>query len=61
MTLRVRQRQNALVGFNEELDFIAPENSEKRVPVRLLKLRFKTKFAALECDGVIDVADDEEW
>ena len=31
------------------------------IPIGLPRFRFKTKLIAAEGDGLIDVADDEEW
>jgi hypothetical protein len=59
MTLGVRQRQHIFVGFDEELRSIASDDDEKRIPLRLPESRLKTKFVAVEGDGLIDIADDE--
>jgi len=61
MTLGVRQRQHVFVGFDEQLRSVAADDGEKRIPIRLLESRLKTKLVAVEGDGLIDVADDEEW
>jgi len=60
MTLGVRQWQRVFVGFDEELRSVAADYGEKRIPIRLLESRLKTKLIAIERDGLIDVADDEE-
>src|ERR1700682_2754228 len=61
MTLGVRQRQHVFVGLDAELRSVAADDGEKRIPIRLLESRLKTKLVAVEGDGLIDVADDEEW
>lgn len=61
ITLGVRQRRRAFVGFDEELRSLAADAGDKRIPIRLLESRLKTKLIAVEGDGLIDVADDEEW
>jgi hypothetical protein len=43
------------------LHSVAANNGEKRISIRLLESRLKTKLIAVEGDGLIDVADDEEW
>ena len=53
--------QHVFVGFEEELRSVAADNGEKRIPIRLLESRLKTKLIAVEGDSLIDVADDEEW
>lgn len=60
MTLGVRQWQHVFVGFDEELCSVAADDGEKRIPIRLLESRLKTKLIAVEGNGLIDVADDEE-
>jgi hypothetical protein len=39
---------------------VAAEDGEKGISIRLLESRLKTKLVAVEGDGLIDVADDEE-
>ena len=60
MTLGIRQRCHVPIAFNEELRPIAADDGEKRTPIRLLKRSLKSKLFAIERDGSIDVADDEE-
>jgi len=60
MTLGIRQRQRVFVRFDEELRSVAADDGEKRIPIRLLESRLKTKLIAVKGDGLIDVADDEE-
>jgi len=61
MTLGVRQREHVFVCFDEELRSVAADDGEKRIPIRLLESGLKAKLIAVEGDGLIDVADDEEW
>ena len=61
MTLGVRQRQRVFIGFDEELSSITADNGEKRISIWLLKSRLKTKLLGVEGDGLIDVADYQEW
>jgi len=61
ITLGVRQRRCALIGLDEELRSITADDGEKRAPIRLLESRLKAKLVAVKGDGLIDVADDEEW
>src|ERR1700676_5274360 len=61
MTLGVRQRHRVFVGFDEQLRSVAADDREKRIPIRLLESRLETKLVAVEGDGLLDVADDEEW
>ena len=60
MTPGVRQRRHVFVGFDEELRSVAADDGEKGIPIRLLESRLKAKLIAVEGDGLIDVADDEE-
>src|SRR6185437_14390189 len=60
MTPGVRQRLHVLIGFDEELRSAAAEDGEKWISIRLLESRLKPKLVAVEGDGLIDVADDEE-
>ena len=60
MTLGIRQRCNVPIGFNEELRFIAANDGEERILIRLLKCRLRSKLLAIERDCSIDVADYEE-
>ena len=56
----VRQGRRVFIGLDEDLRSVAADDSEKRVSIRLLESRLKAKFVAVKCDGLIDVADDEE-
>ena len=60
ITLGVRQRRRVFIGLDEDLRSVATDDGEKRVSIRLLEFRLEAKFAAVKCDGLIDVADDEE-
>src|SRR5271166_4156360 len=60
MTLGIRQRRNFSIGLDEQLRSIAAENGEEGIPLRLLKRGFKSQLLAIERDGSLDVADDEE-
>src|SRR2546423_2231356 len=60
MTLRIRQRRRVFLGLDEDLHFVAADDGKKRIPVRLLKPCLKTQLVAVERDGLIDVANDEE-
>jgi len=61
ITLGVRQGRRAFVGLDEELCAVTADDGEKRAPIRLLESRLKAKLVTVKCDGLIDVADDEEW
>jgi len=61
MAFGVRQGQYVFARFDEELRSVAADNGENRIPVRLLESRLETKLIAVEGDGLVDVADDEEW
>ena len=61
ITLGVRQRRRAFIGLDEELRSVTANDGEKRTPIRLLESRLKAKLVAVKCDGLIDVANDEEW
>lgn len=61
IALWVRQRRRVFVGLDEDLRSVAAEDGEKRASVRLLESRLKAKLVAVKSDGLIDVADDEEW
>lgn len=61
MTAGIRQGCHVLVGFDEELRFVAAKDGKKRIPVRLLEPGLKAKLVAVKSNGLIDVADDEEW
>ena len=60
MTHVIRQRRHVSIGLKEELRSIAADDGEKRIAIRLLKRRLKSKLFVIERDGSIDVADDEE-
>ena len=60
MTPGIRQRCNVPIGLKEELRSIAADDGEKRIPLRILKRRLKSKLFTIERDRSIDVADDEE-
>jgi hypothetical protein len=60
ITLGVRQRRGVFIGLDEDLRSVAADDGEKRVSIRLPESRLKAKFVAVKCDGLIDVADDEE-
>lgn len=56
----VWERWYILVGLDEELGSVAAEDGEEGILVRLLESRFKAEFVAVEGDGPVEVADDEE-
>ncbi len=60
MASGVRQRFYAFLGLDEDLRSVAPDDGGKRVSIRLLPSRLKTKLIAVKSDGSIDIADDEE-
>src|ERR1700677_50174 len=60
MALGIRQRRHVRLGLNEELRSIAEEDGKKGILSRLLKRRLKSQRVAIEGDGSVDVADDEE-
>jgi hypothetical protein len=60
MALGVWQGCRVLLGLEEDLRSVADDDGKKGVLIRLLVGHFKTKFVAVESDGLIDVADDEE-
>jgi hypothetical protein len=60
MTLGVWQWRHIFLGLDEDLRPVAADDGEKRVSLRLLVSRLKAKLVAVESDGLIDVADDEE-
>ena len=53
MALGVRQQKRVSVGFDEELRSVAADDGEKRIPIRLLESRLKTKLVAVEGEGLI--------
>lgn len=55
----VRHRLYAPLGLDEDLRSVAADDGEKRILLRLLESRLKTKLVAVKSDGLIDVADDE--
>jgi len=59
-TLWVRQRLRVFIGFDEDLRSVASNDREKRISIRLLESRLKAQPVAVESDGLIDVADNEE-
>jgi hypothetical protein len=60
ITRGIRQRRSVFVGFDEDLRSVAANDREKRVSIGLLVSDLEAKFAAIKCDRLIDVADDEE-
>jgi hypothetical protein len=48
------------VGLYKELRSIAENAGEKRIFAWLLERRFKAKLFAIERDGSLDIANDEE-
>ena len=60
MTRMVRHWRYVPLGLDEDLRSVAADDGEKRIPIRLLESRLKTKLIAVKGDGLIDVADDEE-
>src|SRR5580658_4014960 len=60
MALGVRQRRHVFLGLDENLRSVTTDDGGKRVSIRLLPSHLKAKFVAVKCDGLIDVADDEE-
>jgi hypothetical protein len=61
MTLGVRHGPQVFLRLDEDLRSIAADDGGKRVSIRLLKSRLKTKLVAVKSNGSIDVADNEEW
>ena len=61
ITLRVRLRRSVFIGFDEDLRSVTADDGEKRVSIGLLESRLEAKFAPVKSDGLIYVADDEEW
>jgi len=61
MTLVVRERRHILIGFDQDLRSVAANDGEEWIPIRLLESCVETEFIAVEGDGLIDIADDEEW
>src|SRR5882757_1632244 len=60
MTLRIRQRCNACVGFDEKLSAIAEDDGEKSVLVGCSKSGFESEFISIEGNALVDVAHYEE-
>jgi hypothetical protein len=60
MALGIRQRRRVFIGLDEDLRSVASDDGEKRVSIRLRESRLKAKLVAVESDGLIDIADDEE-
>lgn len=59
MTFVVRERRRIFLGLDEDLRSVAADNGEERILIRLPESRLKTKLVAVECDGLVDVADNE--
>ncbi len=47
-TLWVRQRRRVFIGLDEDLRSVAADDGEKRVSIRLLESRLKTKLVAVK-------------
>jgi hypothetical protein len=60
MMLGIRQRRCVFVGFDEELRSVAADDGEKDSDPAP-GISSQTKLIAIEGDGLIDVADAEEW
>ena len=60
MPLWVRQRRRVFLGLDQDLRSVAPDDGEKRVPIRLLESRLKAQLVVVKSDGLLNVADDEE-
>ena len=60
MTLWIRQWRRVFIGLDEDLRSVAPADGKKRIPIRLLKSCLKAQLVAVESNGLIDIADNEE-
>jgi hypothetical protein len=60
MTRVVRQRRYLFVGFDEDLGSVAADDGEEGISIWIPESRFKAELVAVEGDGLLDVADDEE-